>query len=715
MKRSSWKPLLLLVLSPFVWLFELVLDPGGLPFFRMADYSDVLISHLPVSVFVHQAVKQWGQIPLWNPLILSGAPLAADPLAGFWYPPQWLAYAFPSSLTFQFLFAVHLAWAAVGSYLFLRREGLGDAGALLGALAFSGTPKFAAHIGLGHVGLVSAVSWTPWALLLIDKAMRAGERTRSRSAQAALAGACLGMVFLADPRWSFPAGIMAVLYALHLGARGKPRSAPRNWLPQRTIFAVVAITAFFAFFLSACLSLPLLEFIQQSTRIDMASSQRSVYALPAAQVLGFILPLVGHPEWVIYLGLPTVLLALVAMFSKVKGAFFWAGAGLSAVILALGDQTPLYPLMSKIVPGLSLLRVPARFIFLTSLCNAVLAGKGMDELLRTAGTTRISRRIKLFTLGLVAAAIVGTIYLSHGLDAIPFWLAAPAILLSAAAGLLIFLSVRGGARRAGLAGAWALVVVLDLVVVNAWLLEVRRVETSDTDRSVIAEQLAGAAGAERVFSPSYSIPQDISARAGLQLADGVNPLQLRRYWGFMSLAVGFDREAYSVTLPPFPSGDPHLRQALELDLEKLGQVNVRYIVSDYPLAEPALTLVNRRAGISVYRNPAFKPRAWVELEDPTAAAAGAKVDTLLWSANMIRVRAQGPGRLVLSEVSYPGWTAEVDGSRVELKTAHGLFRAVELEAGRHEIVFRFRPLLWLIGAGISLLALVAIGGLWLRR
>jgi hypothetical protein len=275
--------------------------------------------------------------------------------------------------------------------------------------------------------------------------------------------------------------------------------------------------------------------------------------------------------------------------------------------------------------------------------------------------------------------------------------------------------VRGGARRTALAGAWVLVVVLDLVVVDAWLLEVRRVETSNADRRAIAEQLAGAAGAERVFSPSYSIPQNISARAGLQLADGVNPLQLRRYWDFMSQAVGFDVEAYSVTLPPFPSGDPHLRQTVELDLEKLGQVNVRYIVSDYALAEPALTLVDRRGGISVYHNPAFKPRAWLELEDQAAAAIGARVDILSWSANSIYVRAQGPGRLVLSEVSYPGWTAEVDGSRVDLGTAYDLFRALDLDAGRHEIVFRFLPLRWLAGAGLSLLALIAMGGLWLRR
>jgi uncharacterized membrane protein YfhO len=50
------------------------------------------------------------------------------------------------------------------------------------------------------------------------------------------------------------------------------------------------------------------------------------------------------------------------------------------------------------------------------------------------------------------------------------------------------------------------------------------------------------------------------------------------------------------------------------------------------------------------------------------------------------------GVVVLNDVYYPGWIAEVDGKRKEILRADTLFRAVEVPAGRHQVVFRFAPL-----------------------
>ena len=41
----------------------------------------------------------------------------------------------------------------------------------------------------------------------------------------------------------------------------------------------------------------------------------------------------------------------------------------------------------------------------------------------------------------------------------------------------------------------------------------------------------------RVYSPSYSLPQQTAAADQLQLADGVDPLQLASYWSFMLTAI----------------------------------------------------------------------------------------------------------------------------------------------------------------------------------
>ena len=82
----------------------------------------------------------------------------------------------------------------------------------------------------------------------------------------------------------------------------------------------------------------------------------------------------------------------------------------------------------------------------------------------------------------------------------------------------------------------------------------------------------------------------------------------------------------------------------------------------------------------------------------------------------IRVAAEGPGLLVLSEIAYPGWQVSVDGIPSQLQTPFDLLRGVQLSPGQHEIRFSFHPAkvyrgLWGFAAGCMLLAV----SIWLRK
>ena len=63
--------------------------------------------------------------------------------------------------------------------------------------------------------------------------------------------------------------------------------------------------------------------------------------------------------------------------------------------------------------------------------------------------------------------------------------------------------------------------------------------------------------------------------------------------------------------------------------------------------------------------------------------------------------------LVLTDSYYPGWTAEVDGKAADILRANYVFRAVPLSAGRHAVVFKFRPASFLFGAAVSCLGAAA--------
>jgi hypothetical protein len=165
--------------------------------------------------------------------------------------------------------------------------------------------------------------------------------------------------------------------------------------------------------------------------------------------------------------------------------------------------------------------------------------------------------------------------------------------------------------------AAVLLVALDLLIVDTTLIGARAPEDVFADGRAAAEWLASRPGRFRVYSPSYSIPQHLAERYRLELADGVDPLQLSVYADYLNRAAGLQpQQDYSVTLPTFPEGT-EVRTALQdvsprADL--LGQLGVKYVVAAFPLPESpgttdAFHLVGRLGDVFIYQNGAFSTPA----------------------------------------------------------------------------------------------------------
>jgi hypothetical protein len=77
------------------------------------------------------------------------------------------------------------------------------------------------------------------------------------------------------------------------------------------------------------------------------------------------------------------------------------------------------------------------------------------------------------------------------------------------------------------------------------------------------------------------------------------------------------------------------------------------------------------------------------------------------------------GFLVLSDTYRPGWSASVDSAPSPILRAHAAFRAVSVPAGKHRVVFLYRPASLRLGAAVSLLALGVLlvwsAFSWIRR
>ena len=61
------------------------------------------------------------------------------------------------------------------------------------------------------------------------------------------------------------------------------------------------------------------------------------------------------------------------------------------------------------------------------------------------------------------------------------------------------------------------------------------------------------------------------------------------------------------------------------------------------------------------------------------------------SRMVLDVQGNGAGWVVLSELDYPGWVAQVDGAPAPILRANGMFRALCLPAGARQVELRFEP------------------------
>jgi hypothetical protein len=90
--------------------------------------------------------------------------------------------------------------------------------------------------------------------------------------------------------------------------------------------------------------------------------------------------------------------------------------------------------------------------------------------------------------------------------------------------------------------------------------------------------------------------------------------------------------------------------------------------------------------------------------DPQAAPAAARADVVRERHMELVVRAAVPaggGYLTVLDSYDPFWMVEVDGRRGTLLRANGLFRAVHLAPGEHEVRFVYRPLPFYLGLAVS--------------
>lgn len=623
---------LLFVLLSLALLWPVVQHPRWWIWTPGAEHSDLAVTHWPNAHFTRRTLWEHDRFPLWRPTIMSGTPFAANPLAGLYYPPNWLFLFLPwlpLEIGFSLSALVHLWLAGAAMYAFMRRGlGTGMWGALVAAVAYEASPKLLAHLGAGHVGWIQAWGWLPVVVLCWLEALR-GERARAgtqgvgsrkKRRVAVLGGVALAIQFCADVRMAaytlVAAGTLALVFEVrHLVRPFRPQFTVRNLSP-----AICACVVFLG--LAACQWLPMVILLPETTRTSMTLHDAAVWSLPWRYLAGlFLADHGGFHEWMIYVGVSTLVLAsggVGAVWQKPGERWLaeWlVGLLVGAAWFSLGENGGLFQVLWRIVPGLGLLRVPPRAWVLVVFAVAVLAGLGVRE----AGRPKRWKQALLLAVGTFPPLLVAGYWLLVGTP--PLSLVIFGVLTPLAVAWEGFRSrVRRSRVKTNLKPATlkpetvfsvaaVLLVATDLLVVDATLVEARPSEAVFTDGRAAAEWLAVQADHFRIYSPSYSIPQHVAELYGLKLADGVDPLQLRVYADYLTRAARLESGGYSVTLPPFPTG-ADVRVALwdaVPDAEMLGLLGVRYLAAAFPVAGVDWQSVGRFGEVYIYENRRARP------------------------------------------------------------------------------------------------------------
>ncbi len=729
--KRYW-PALVLIAAPLVLFAPIILGRvwyWGVPLLQFYPWQRM------AAEYYHA-----GQLPLWNPLVGSGAPLAANLQTGAFYPLNFLYLLLPTEYAMGYTAVLHVILAGLFMYAYLRTMKLSPLAALIGALAFELNGFLIARAGF--LSITAAVPWLAAWLWRAEKLQAAVSTQRSAISNTFWLALVIGLGVLAGHAQTAVYGLVFV--SLYFVWRIFSHRLSLRLSISRSLM-LFAIAVLLGLGLAAIQLLPAAELTRESQRAGgLDYTQIMTHSFWPLRLLTLLSPdFFGNPaqnnywgydnywENAAYIGLIPLLLALYAIWDRIRNRKvkdtapigFLATTVVVTLILAFGWFTPIYPFLYNTVPGFDLFQGPARWLAVTLVALCALAGFGMQHLIDRGISRKATTRLILIGLALSLAGLAASFALKGRAETF-----GPATLRLGALLLLTGVLFRAKIQSLKTQIILVLVVALDLITAHFALNPTLPPEiyhaANPTAEAIVADGSSG-----RVFT----FAQDEEAIKfnkylahttpdGKTQFDGFGPNDLDYWLGeraallpnaalidWLPSANNFD----SLLVGRYQAVLDHLEELpLEQALPLLGRMHVGYIVSSRALNLP---LVTHTPDVAIYRNDHVLPRAWIapagsDLNAIAEIMPGSLVKSLTDSGNAVTIHAASDrdGWLILSDTFYPGWRATIAGAPIEIQIANGAFRAVKFPAGDHTIEFRYEPVSVRLGLIISLTSLMII-------
>ncbi|HZQ07211.1 MAG TPA: YfhO family protein [Anaerolineae bacterium] len=725
---------LLLLLAGLVALFfwrVLTPNPADRAQFPPGDFTDQFYAF---RLYEMRALAQ-GRIPLWSENFNSGHPFLADIQSAVFYPPALMNILLNSALFNSFsLFALeleallHFYLAGAFTYLFARRvllRSVNDStqpvntlslitivriSAFTAALVFTFGGYLTSYPSL-QLAILETAAWLPLALYFLTPSPSAPSSV-VRPPSLIAAGIVLGVAALAGHPQTFLFVLaVCIIYFLFIywQAWGR-RTALR-------VVAAITLLVLIAFGIAAVQLIPAVEYQQLSTR-EALSFADAAKGLPTLDVLQFILP--GYASAFaspLYVGILSLWLALAALLRRGRARVFWGLVALGALLISFGFYVFAYVVLYLFVPGAALFRDQERAAFSVSFALAMLAAYGMRDVLSSFDV----KRFRTFYWLLPAGAIVTFVLLiaffiagaqnpqgrlsflgdRAGLMLIQFGLAS----------LLVGLYLRNVLNARVFAVLAIVLILFDLWSVNEPANKGRVQERFPDDPLISAVKADG--GLFRVAADENLLPGHFGIAYGLQDIGGISPLRLANYDEFLKLPEDIRMRLLNVKYV-FTQSAPQQDEAITASDEGTNVLERQNSLPRAWLVGESMVEADDARALQRIASPQFDPlqQAVVSLPVPftlDARAVQGNVVVTQYAAERLAMDVNAPadGLLVVSENFYPGWRATVDGEAVDILRADVTLRAIPIRAGQHHGEMWYDPLSFKVGAGISVITILA--------
>jgi hypothetical protein len=374
--------------------------------------NDLVFLFLPHHWSIGERISRFDHWPAWDARGFGGRPMAGNPQAGMAYPPVWIAWWLRVPSILGWLTVAHLLWGGLGTYVLVRSLGTGRWAATIAAGIYQASPYLLAHTFEGHYPHVWAACWYPWAFW-------AFRRHRQGRTRGLLLVPILSLTYLTG----HPQEWLLLVMALSAWALGEGLYAWRSSGTRRSVGRVAAWVGLLAISVgmagvdvaSQCFARPWVRRSHEPGSDDIPRRYHlgglNAFQLLSPAALGWPADYFGDDNYwesLLAMGLVPLALAAVAVLRHpdrrlVRG---WGLLVVLAVAFAFGRSLGFYSLCYATVPGVGLIRAPARSLFLANLAGAVLAGLGVQTLQIRMASIGAWRRLA-WRFGAVAAVSIG--------------------------------------------------------------------------------------------------------------------------------------------------------------------------------------------------------------------------------------------------------------------------------------------------------------------